>query len=35
VCSIKNETMKRKLGQAKFSSATYRLFDGLEPACED
>jgi len=34
---IKNETMKRKLGQAKFFSATYRLFklDGLEPACED
>jgi arsenite methyltransferase len=28
---IKNETMKRKLGQAKFFSATYRLFklDGL------
>jgi len=34
---IKNETMKRKLGQAKFFSSTYRLFklDGLEPACED
>ncbi len=34
---IKNEAMQRKLGQAKFFSATYRLFklDGLEPACED
>jgi len=34
---IKNEAMKRKIGQAKFFSATYRLFklDGLEPACED
>ena len=34
---IKNEAMKRKLGQAKFFSATYRLFklDGLEAACED
>ncbi len=34
---IKNEEIKRKLGQAKFFSATYRLFklDGLEPACED
>jgi arsenite methyltransferase len=29
--------MQRKLGQAKFFSATYRLFklDGLETACED
>ena len=29
--------VKRKLGAAKFFSATYRLFklDGLEPACED
>jgi len=29
--------MRRKLGQAKFFSATYRLFklDGLETACED
>jgi arsenite methyltransferase len=35
--NIKNEAMKRKLGQAKFFSATYRLFklDELEPACED
>jgi arsenite methyltransferase len=34
---IKNEPMRRKLGQAKFFSATYRLFklDGLETACED
>src|SRR6516162_9449783 len=34
---IKNDAMKRKLGQAKFLSATYRLFklDGLETACED
>ncbi len=34
---ITNEAMKRKLGQAKFFSATYRLFklDGLDPACED
>jgi SAM-dependent methyltransferase len=34
---IKNEQIKRKLGQAKFFSATYRLFklDGLETACED
>jgi arsenite methyltransferase len=34
---IKNEPMRRKLGQAKFFSATYRLFklNGLEAACED
>ncbi len=34
---IKNEAIKRKLGQAKFFSATYRLFklEGLETACED
>jgi arsenite methyltransferase len=34
---IANEPMRRKLGQAKFFSATYRLFklDGLETACED
>ena len=35
--AITNEAIKRKLGQAKFFSATYRLFklDGLETACED
>jgi SAM-dependent methyltransferase len=35
--NIKNDEIKRKLGQAKFFSATYRLFklDQLEPACED
>jgi SAM-dependent methyltransferase len=34
---IVNEGIKAKLGQARFFSATYRLFklDGLEPACED
>jgi len=34
---IKDEAVKRKLGQAKFFSATYRLFklSGLETACED
>ncbi len=34
---IKNEEIRRRLGQAKFFSATYRLFklDGLDPACED
>jgi SAM-dependent methyltransferase len=34
---ITNETVKRKLGVAKFFSATYRLFklDGLDTACED
>ena len=34
---IKNNAMERKLGQAQFFSATYRLFklDGLETACED
>lgn len=34
---VASEPMKRKLGQAKFFSATYRLFklDGLETACED
>jgi len=35
--SVENDAMRAKLGQAKFFSATYRLFklDGLEPACED
>jgi arsenite methyltransferase len=35
--AITNEAVKRKLGAAKFFSATYRLFklDGLETACED
>ena len=35
--TIDNEAMRAKLGQAKFFSATYRLFklDGLETACED
>jgi arsenite methyltransferase len=35
--AIENEAMRRKLGQARFFSATYRLFklDGLESACED
>ncbi len=35
--TVENEAMRQKLGQAKFFSATYRLFklDGLEPACED
>jgi arsenite methyltransferase len=35
--SVENAAMRAKLGQAKFFSATYRLFklDGLEPACED
>lgn len=34
---ITNETIKPKLGAAKFFSATYRLFklEGLETACED
>ena len=34
---ITDEAVKRKLGQAKFFSATYRLFKlpGLETACED
>ncbi len=34
---ITDEAVKRKLGQAKFFSATYRLFklSGLESACED
>ncbi|OYW56504.1 MAG: methyltransferase type 11 [Hyphomicrobium sp. 32-62-53] len=34
---VNNEAIRRKLGAAKFFSATYRLFklDGLEPACED
>ena len=34
---ITDEAVKRKLGQAKFFSATYRLFklQGLEAACED
>jgi arsenite methyltransferase len=35
--TVENEAMRAKLGQAKFFSATYRLFklDGLESACED
>jgi SAM-dependent methyltransferase len=35
--AVENEAMRAKLGQAKFFSATYRLFklDGLEPVCED
>ena len=35
--AVENDAMKAKLGEAKFFSATYRLFklDGLEPACED
>jgi len=35
--NVENEAMRAKLGQAKFFSATYRLFklDGIEPACED
>lgn len=35
--SVESEVLKAKLGQARFFSATYRLFklDGLEPACED
>ena len=34
---VENEAMRQKLGQARFFSATYRLFklDDLEPACED
>jgi SAM-dependent methyltransferase len=34
---IKQEAVRSKLGQAKFFSATYRLFKlaALEPACED
>jgi SAM-dependent methyltransferase len=34
---VANAAMRAKLGQAKFFSATYRLFklDGLETACED
>jgi arsenite methyltransferase len=34
---VENEAMRQKLGQARFFSATYRLFklEGLEPACED
>ena len=35
--TVENEAMRAKLGQAKFFSATYRLFklEGLESACED
>jgi SAM-dependent methyltransferase len=35
--TVENVAMRSKLGQAKFFSATYRLFklEGLEPACED
>ncbi len=34
---VTNEVLRKKLGQAQFFSATYRLFklDGLESACED
>ena len=34
---VTNEVLRRKLGQAQFFSATYRLFklEGLETACED
>jgi SAM-dependent methyltransferase len=34
---VNNDAIRKKLGAAKFFSATYRLFklDGLEPACED
>ena len=35
--TVENEAMRAKLGQAKFFSATYRLFklEGLESACKD
>lgn len=35
--TIQNEQLARKVGEASFYSATYRLFKlpGLEPACED
>jgi arsenite methyltransferase len=35
--TVENEAMRRKLGEAQFFSATYRLFklDGLEGSCED
>ena len=35
--TVENEAMRAKLGQAKFFSATYRLFklEGLDSACED
>jgi arsenite methyltransferase len=35
--TVENEAMRRKLGDAQFFSATYRLFklDGLEGSCED
>ena len=35
--TVENEAMRRKLGEAQFFSATYRLFklEGLETACED
>lgn len=35
--AVQNEAMREKLGEARFFSATYRLFklEGLEPACED
>ncbi len=35
--SIDDPALAEKLGEARFFSATYRLFklDGLEPACED
>ena len=35
--AVEDDAMRQKLGEAKFFSATYRLFklDGLESACED
>lgn len=35
--TVENDLLLEKLGQSKFWSATYRLFNiaGLEPACED
>ena len=35
--TVDNKTLEAKLGNARFYSATYRLFniDALEPACED
>jgi arsenite methyltransferase len=35
--AVEDDAMRQKLGEAKFFSATYRLFklDGLETACED
>ncbi|ADM09877.1 hypothetical protein PB2503_09119 [Parvularcula bermudensis HTCC2503] len=35
--TVENDVLQDRLGQARFWSATYRLFnlEGLEPACED